>query len=81
MNSRLKQSKRNYFRSNLDSAKNDPKKTWKLINQLTSGSNDKCSNINKVELNDVEISNTCEIGEAFNTHFTEIGDNLTKKSL
>ena len=48
-------------------------------NQLTSRSNDKCSNINKVEANGVEISDTCEIGEAFNTHFTEIGENLAKK--
>ena len=78
MNNLLKQSKRDYFRSNLDSAKTDPKKTWKLINQLTSRS-DKCCNINKVEVNGVEISDTCEIAEAFNTHFTEIGENLANK--
>ena len=72
----LKQSKRDYFRTNLDSAKNDPKKTWKLINQLTSRSDNKCSNINRVEVSGVEISDTCEIAEAFNTHLTETGENL-----
>ena len=79
VNNLLNQSKRDYFRSNLDSAKNDPKKTWKLINQLTSRSDNKSSNINKVEVNGVEISDTCEIAEAFNTHFTEIGENLANK--
>ena len=79
MNNLLKQSKRDYFRSNLDSVKNDPKKTWKLINQLTSRSDNKCSNVNQVEVNGVEISDTCEIAEAFNTHFTEFSDNLANK--
>ena len=79
VNNLLKQSKRDYFRSNLDSAKNDPKKTWKLINQHTSRSDNKCSNINKVEVNGVEISDTCKIAEAFNTHFTEIGENRANK--
>ena len=36
-------------------------------------------NINKVEVNGVEISDKCEIAEAFNTHFTEIGENLVNK--
>lgn len=80
VNNLLKQSKRDSgFRSNLDLAKNDSKKTWKLINQFTSRNDNKCTNINKVELNAVEISDTCEIAKAFNTHFSEIGENLANK--
>ena len=75
----MKQSKRDYFRSHLDSAKNDPKKTWKLINQLTSRNVSNSTNINKIEFNSEEINDTCEIAEAFNTHFTEIGETLANK--
>ena len=79
VNNILKQSKRDYFRSHLDSAKNDPKKTWKLINQLTSRNVSNGTNINKIEFNSEEINDTCEIAEAFNTHFTEIGETLANK--
>ena len=47
----------------------------KLI-QLTSPSDNKCT---KVEFNGVEISDTCEIAEAFNTNFIEIGKDLANK--
>ena len=76
LNNILKQSKRAYFRTNLDSAKNNPKKTWNLINQLSSRNLNKCSNVNTVEFNGVEITDRHEVAEAFNTHFTEIGENL-----
>ena len=79
VNNILKQSKRDYFRSHLDSAKNDPKKTWKLINQLTSRNVSNGTNINKIEFNSEEMNDTCEIAEAFNTHFTEIGETLANK--
>ena len=76
LNNILKQSKRAYFRTNLDSAKNNPKKTWNLLNQLSSRNLNKCSNVNAVEFNGVEITDRHEVAEAFNTHFTEIGENL-----
>ena len=76
LNNILKQSKRAYFRTNHDSAKNNPKKTWNLINQLSSRNLNKCSNVNTVEFNGAEITDRHEVAEAFNTHFTEIGENL-----
>ena len=64
--------------TNLDLAKNDPKKTWNLINQLSSRNVSKRSAVNRVDFNDAEVTDTHEIAEAFNTHFTEIGENLAK---
>jgi hypothetical protein len=78
VNNNLKQSKRDYFSTNLDLAKNDPKKTWNLINQLSSRNVSKHSTVNRVDFNGAEVTDTHEIAEAFNTHFTEIGENLAK---
>jgi hypothetical protein len=56
-------------------AKNDPKKTWNLINQLSSRNVSKRSTVNRVDFNDAEVTDTHEIAEAFNTHFTEAKSN------
>ena len=78
MNNNLKQSKRDYFSTNLDLAKNESKKTWNLINQLSSRNVSKRSTVNRVDFNGAEVTDTHEIVEAFITHFTEIGENLAK---
>jgi hypothetical protein len=78
VNNNLKQSKRDNFSTNLDLAKNDPKKTWNLINQLSSRNVSKRSTVNRVDFNCAEVTDTHEIAEAFNTHFTEIAENLAK---
>jgi hypothetical protein len=62
----------------LDLAKNESKKTWNLINQLSSRNVSKRSTVNRVDFNGAEVTHTHEIAEAFNTHFTEIGENLAK---
>ena len=45
----IKQSKRSYFISNIDTERNDPKKTWKLINELTSRKHKRFGNISKIK--------------------------------
>ena len=47
-NNLIKQSKRSYFISNIDTVGNDPKKTWKLINELTSRKHKRLGNISKL---------------------------------
>ena len=79
VNNSLKQSKRDYFRTNLDSTKNDPNKTWNLIRQLSSRNVNKSSTVNRVDFKCAEVTDMHEIAEGFNTHFTEIGSNLAKK--
>ena len=61
----MRKSKRDYFR--------------KLINQFTSRNVSNGTSINKIEFNSEEIKDTCETAEAFNTHFTEIGETLANK--
>ena len=37
------------------------------------------TNINKLEFNSEEINDICEISEAFNAHFTKIGETVANK--
>ena len=76
-NNAIQTAKRKYFKTNLDSSKKDPKKTWKLINDLTSR---KCKTNNILEINHAgKSANTPEeISEVFNSHFTRIGENLAR---
>ena len=55
-NNLIKQSKRSYFISNIDTVGNDPKKTWKLINELTSRKHKRLGNISKINLDNKKSS-------------------------
>ena len=76
-NNLIKQSKRSYFISNIDTVGNDPKKTWKLINELMSLKHKRLSNICKIKLDNKKvITEASQISDTFNHHFANIGENL-----
>ena len=76
-NNLIKQSKRNHFTSNIEAAGKDPKKTWMLINELTSRKQSRSGNVSKINLDDNNvITEASEITDAFNFHFTNVGKNL-----
>ena len=78
-NNKIKQAKPNYFKTNLEQSKNNPKKTWKLINEVSSRQGNKSKLIPEINF-DYKIATTPEdIAEAFNCHFTRIGKNLASK--
>ena len=54
-NNLIKQSKRNHFTSNIEAAGNDPKKTWKLINERTSRKQSRSGNVSKINLDDNNV--------------------------
>ena len=73
-NNLIKQSKRSYFISNIDTVGNDPKKTWKLINELTSRKHKRLGNISKINLDNKKVvTEATEISDTFNHHFTHSG--------
>ena len=78
VNNSIKQEKRKYFATNLAANKNDPRKTWKLINDLQSRQN-KSTNIPEIKAGDQTFSSPGDIAEAFNRHFTNIGEDLARK--
>ena len=75
-NKAVRQAKREYFQNNLDIYKSNPRQMWQLINNLTGRKTNKSSNIQEVIVSDSSISNSKEIADAFNEHFTSIGHKL-----
>ena len=72
VNISIKSAKRKYFNDNLKVCKSDPRRTWKLINELQSRQ-PKNSKIPVIKLGDTPISTPTEIAENFNNYFTHIG--------
>lgn len=64
---------------NLEINKKNPRKTWMLINELTSRMCGKIRNIEKIK-NEI-INSADEMAEAFNDFFTTIGSNLANEIL
>jgi hypothetical protein len=75
-NNAIKQSKKQYFANNLEKYKNDQRKTWKLLNELTSKKPNSHSTVTQLKHNDKQITSSTEIANTFNTFFTKIGETL-----
>ena len=75
VNTCIKNAKRKYFRDNLDANKKDPKKTWKLINELQNRLK-KSTTIPGIKINNKTMTSETDIAEEFNTFFTNVGDKL-----
>ena len=77
-NNEIKQAKRNFFTENLELNKTNPRKTWSLINELSSR---KCSsrNISEIKVQDKVINSPQEMAQAFNDHFVNIGPSLAQE--
>ena len=65
--------------NNLKTSKGNPRKTWNLINELTSSNTSKSSNILEIQVDNRTISTPGDMAEAFNDHFTNIGQVLAQE--
>ena len=63
----------------INSAKRDPKNTWRLINELTSRKTSVNNNVKAIKQEGVTLTNSADIANTFNNYFTTIGDNLANK--
>ena len=77
VNNSIKYAKRKYFCDNLSACKKDPRKTWQLVNELSSRQHMK-KVIADIEIGDIKISSASEMAEAFNCHFANIGHDLAR---
>ena len=67
---------KNYFTINKFIETNgDPRKTWKIINDLTSRKAVN-SSIREINLNGTSISESSNLSNAFNDHFSSIGPKI-----
>ena len=78
-NNAIKQAKKRYFSDNLKVSKGNPRKTWNLINELTSRNTSKSTNILEIQVDNRTISSPGDMAETFNDHFTNIGQLLAQE--
>lgn len=72
-NNALRRAKREYFTHNLTKFEKDQRKTWSLLNELTSRKGNKNSIVKELKYNDKNITSPSEIAKTFNEYFTEVG--------
>ena len=77
VNNSTKYAKCKYFSDNLAASRKNPRKTWQLINELSSRQHMK-KVIADIEIGDLKVSSASEMAEAFNCHFANIGHDLAR---
>ena len=78
MNNEIRQTKATYYKNEFYDNEKNPKKTWHLINQLTSRKTNGPS-IKEISLGGTLISEPQQLSEEFNNHFASIGPDLAAK--
>ena len=78
VNHSIKASKRDYYHSYFEDNVGKAKATWNGINTLLSRKKN-FAQASKLIIGDAVITNPCELSNAFNRHFTEIGPNLASQ--
>ena len=66
-------SKKQYYADRLLKIGNDGKKIWLLMNQLIGRSHDKSKGIEKLELDNIVVTDKKEIANSFSSYFANIG--------
>ena len=66
VNNAIKSAKKQYFTHNLEVNKMNPRKTWKLIDDLSSRKYGRVRNISEIKVNNEPISSAAEMAEVFN---------------
>ena len=76
INNEIKKTKQAYYKNNLDLKKGNLKKTWKIVNELSSKNVCKTNRTAQLKIAGQEISTPGEIAETFNSYFSNIGEKL-----
>ena len=69
VNNAIKSAKKQYFMHNLEVNKMTPRKTWKLIDDLSWRKYGRLRNISEIKVNNEPISSAAEMAEVFNDFF------------
>ena len=74
VNQAIRAAKQRYYHSMLSEHKSDSKKTWEIINEITSRKSDKVL-VKELKVNGQSITNSNVLEDEFNNHFATIGPN------
>lgn len=77
----IRNSKRNFFKKEIDTCKNSTKKLWELIHIVTGKEKKQHKTISSITINNSEICNEIEISNAFNNYFVNIGSQNTVSNI
>ena len=75
INGEVKSTKASYYASAFIQSNGYARKTWQLINELTSRQKNNAS-VKELKLNENSVPNSHELSNAFNDHFSTIGTKL-----
>ena len=75
-NNAIKLAKKRYVSDNLKANKGNSRKTWKVINELTSRNSGKSANILEIKADNRIVSSPMDIAEAINEHFSNVAQVL-----
>ena len=78
VNYEIKQAKESYYKDAQNTNKGNSRETWRFINELRS-KRPKCSSIKEIIHNGTSITNSDELSNAFNDHFSSIGPRLANE--
>ena len=78
INNNIKTSKASYYSNAFSQSKGNSRKTWQTINDLTSRRTNS-STVKELKLNGSIISNSSELSNAFNDHFSTTGSRLANE--
>ena len=75
-NKEIRLTKQPYYQNSYNDHTGDSRKTWQTINKLTSRKSEKTS-VTSLKINGLTLTDTREISNEFNNHFSTIGPKLT----
>ena len=78
INNNIKTSKASYYSNAFSQSKGNSRKTWQTINELTSRRTNNTT-VKELKLNGSIFSNSSELSNAFNDHFSTIGPRLANE--
>ena len=77
-NNAIKLVKKLYVSDNLDANKGNLRKTWNVVNELTSRNSSKSTNILEIKVDNKIASNPMDIAETINDHLTNVAQVLAQ---
>ena len=78
-NNGIKSAKKHYLIHNLKLNKKNPRKTWMLIDELSSRKCRRVRNISEIKVDNEPITSVVQMAEVFNDCFANIGSNLASE--
>ena len=79
INYNIKTSKASYYSNAFSQSKGNSRKIWQTTNELTSRRTNDNTTVKEFELNGSIISNSSELSNVFNDHFSTIGPRLANE--